>query len=231
MLNFMIIPLSQTNCFLINTPKGYLLVDCGYIHNEILFKKYLIKLNIDLSDISYVLLTHHHNDHCGLLPFLKKTNPDIRVIMSKLCADYLQKSDYGIAANAHYSNPKLGCIINLYTKFRKISPDLDPYFTDENDIIISDDNYPLSQDIGIEGQIILTPGHTDDSISLILGEYAFIGDAARNMLMFTGTPYQPILIEDIDACYLSWKKIKKSGAKILYPSHGSHFVIEKLPIK
>lgn len=230
MLNFMIISLSATNCFLIYTPKGYLLVDCGYLHNQKIFRIHLRKLGVSFTDIKYLMLTHHHRDHCGLVHFLKKANPAIKAIMSEKCAQYLQKGDYGISANSRYANPRLGRIISLYTRLGKFTAEPEPYFAADNDIIIRNDDYAFPQESGLDGRIILTPGHTDDSISLIVGEHAFIGDAARNMLNFTGAPYRPILAEDLEECYASWEKLKTSAARILYPSHGSPFAIEKLPI-
>jgi glyoxylase-like metal-dependent hydrolase (beta-lactamase superfamily II) len=83
--------------------------------------------------------------------------------------------------------------------------------------------------IGLEGWVLCTPGHTSDSISVILstGE-AFIGDVAMNFLPWCGTHYRPIYIKNIQEVYESWKKLKRYGAKMLYPAHGAPFPIEFL---
>ena len=49
-----------------------------------------------------------------------------------------------------------------------------------------------------------------------------------NLLNFRETKYRPFFIQDLDNIYQSWKKLIQFGAKILHPSHGKSFPIEKL---
>ena len=66
--------------------------------------------------------------------------------------------------------------------------------------------------IGIQGEIIETPGHSDDSVSLILDEGA----------AFTGDLTHPLLLTDdtTDASHQSWAKIRSMGVKTVYGGHG-----------
>lgn len=229
MVNLDGIKLAQTNCYLLKTKEGYLLIDCGNQVNRQVFLASIRKQNIALTDIHYLFLTHHHNDHCGLLPFLIAANPDITVIMSKTCADYLKTGHHFPSIHEHYANPGLHLLIGLFARFNKhFSERFTPYSSRPQDRLIEGDNDTLLPELGINGKILYTPGHTLDSISLVTEQIAFVGDAARNLLNFTGTPYQPILLYDLEACYRSWDKLLQEGVKTIYPAHGKPFRADKL---
>ncbi len=231
MLGLRTITLSQTNCYVLKAKEGYLLIDCGNVSDKKAFLSNLGKLGIALADISYLFLTHHHNDHSGLLGFMISANPKIQVIMSSKCAQYLKNGIHYKHRDERYPNPALRLMLKIYTRLnRNWSENFVPYFTRASDIIIDqDDDYVLSE-LGVEGRILFTPGHTDDSISLVTDKAAFVGDAARNMLNFTGRPYHPILLYDLAACYESWDKLLNTGASTIYPSHGKPFDSVRLKI-
>ena len=86
----------------------------------------------------------------------------------------------------------------------------------------------LTDLVEIPGKVLHTPGHTDDSISLIVGEDAFVGDAARNILQLTGAPYKPVLFYNLKACRDSWRKLLATGVKRIHPGHGNSFPIQRL---
>ncbi|MBW9144683.1 MBL fold metallo-hydrolase [Clostridium sp. CM027] len=83
--------LSVTNCFLIKTENKYILIDTGYEYDWDLFCKRLKSVGVRLSDISHIILTHHHDDHCGLLNRILKENSSVQVVMSYLAKDLLLK--------------------------------------------------------------------------------------------------------------------------------------------
>jgi len=226
---FEIITLSQTNCYLFRTKAGYLLIDCGNQHDEYKFVSILKHLGVKLSDISYLVLTHHHSDHCGLLNFIVSKAPQVKVVMSSVCAGFMQSGSNHKHKNERFSNPSLHFIFGIYSKLSKnCQESFPPYFLRKSDLIIEQDDYSLLPGLGIQGKILLTPGHTEDSLSVIVEDTAFVGDAARNILNFTGTPYQPIILYNYDACLSSWNKLIASGAKTIYPAHGKAFCIKKL---
>ena len=73
----------------------------------------------------------------------------------------------------------------------------------------------------LQGKILFTPGHTSDSISLVIGDIIFCGDAAMN-----GIPSLnriTIWIEDKGSFYLSWDILMAENASLLYPAHGKPF--------
>lgn len=79
------IRLSVTTCYLIPADSGYVLVDTGYEEDWELFQKRLKETGVGLSQVSHVVLTHHHDDHCGLLQPILRKNGAVRVVMSDLC--------------------------------------------------------------------------------------------------------------------------------------------------
>ena len=75
----------------------------------------------------------------------------------------------------------------------------------------------------------MTPGHSKDSISLLLNNgYCFTGDAAGNFLQFLGSKYCVISVDDLNEYYNSWDKIINNKALIICPAHGKNFTVDKL---
>jgi glyoxylase-like metal-dependent hydrolase (beta-lactamase superfamily II) len=66
--------------------------------------------------------------------------------------------------------------------------------------------------IGIAGEILRTPGHSDDSVSLVLDDgSAFTGDL---------TPPGLAVEEDAGVVAASWRLLRAHGATRVYPGHG-----------
>jgi glyoxylase-like metal-dependent hydrolase (beta-lactamase superfamily II) len=66
--------------------------------------------------------------------------------------------------------------------------------------------------IGLTGEILHTPGHSDDSVSLLLDDGA----------VFTGDLTHPRLVGEHDAAAVtaSWRLLRERGATRVYPGHG-----------
>ncbi len=119
-------------------------------------------------------------------------------------------------------------IVGMFAKLNGgFSEEFTPYVVRSQDIVIQEDNDRIPPELGIEGEILSTPGHTEDSISLVVGDVAFVGDAARNLLHVLGAPYLPFLFYDPEICYASWLKIT-AEAKMICPAHGKCFEAAKL---
>jgi hydroxyacylglutathione hydrolase len=226
---FIKIALSQANCYLLKTKQGYLLIDCGSRGYERSFRLKLQKLGISLASIHWLLLTHHHSDHCGLLPCLLSENPAIRIIMSQKCAEYLETGSHFHPSTEIYSSKVFKCAFKLYgLAGGKLTDIFPPYFRREGDVIFQGESMLLPDSAGISGRILHTPGHTDDSISLVVGEDVFVGDAASNMPGFPGAPYEPILLYNRGICLESWNKLLSLEVRRVHPGHGKSFDIRCL---
>lgn len=208
------------------------MIDCGTNKDAYSLLKALHDMGLTLKDIHYLLLTHHHSDHVGLVPFLVKENPEIRIILSDKCAEILKIGAHHKEDNEKYSSVLLKLTVGPYLKLsKKIKDTFEAYETRAKDILIdSDDGLTLTK-IGLEGKILFTPGHTADSISAIIDDVAFVGDALRNMLNHAGAAYRPLISYDPQECEQSIQKIIDTGAKIVCPAHGQPFETEKIKIK
>lgn len=224
---YVLIKLFFTNCYLIKGKDSFLLIDCGGRGNKKLLKKKLARLGLKASQIRYLVLTHHHNDHCGMLPFLMTENPSLRVIMSERCSQFLQGGRNVRHPSERYANKTLAIIMGFYLGIQKNPDSFQPFYPRPQDIIIKQDDDTMLPKLGFSGQIILTPGHTEDSLSIIAEDTAFVGDAARNFLSFTGSPYYPIIYYNESSCLESMGRIINHGIRVVCPSHGKPFAVEK----
>lgn len=227
--NFVTLSPGKTNCYLIKAKKGYLLIDTGYEKDYGSFLKALDKKSIEVSEINYLLLTHHHDDHSGFTNNLLE-DTDLKIITHEKSKALLKTGKNDKTRGGGYINKRVYYLSKIY---KLLNPDWDltfpPVKLRDDDLLINDDNKELLRTIGINATILFTPGHTIDSISVVLdsGE-VFCGDAAMSWPLWAGIKYCTIFITDIEAFYNSWKKIIESDAKIVYPSHGKSFKIEKL---
>lgn len=174
----------NTNTFLIKGTNGYLLIDTDYIKTLDLFYKAIKKENIQISDINYIISTHYHPDHVGIVSELM--NKGIKLVVLDSQYDYVHFSDK---------------ILNFK-----------PIDVDKAIILNIENSKEFLKSIGINGQIIKTTSHSEDSISIILdtGE-CFVGDLE---------PYEYIsAYESNDKLKNDWDNIKKYNPKVIYYSH------------
>jgi len=219
------VKLGWTQCYLLKCTSGYLLIDTDYPKYYRLFENKLANLGIATSDIKYLLLTHHHDDHAGFAAELVRST-ECRVIAHRNGVLPLKQGKSEGTDNP--VNRRVQIVLTFYTLFHK-EFEFPPVTLTERDIVIEGDDDSLLKGIGVDGVILHTPGHTRDSISVLLSDgSAFVGDAAMNFLRWTGVGHRPIVIEDINAVYESWRKLRESGAKIIYPSHGKAFSATEL---
>jgi glyoxylase-like metal-dependent hydrolase (beta-lactamase superfamily II) len=96
------------------------------------------------------------------------------------------------------------------------------------DLVLGGDEFSLS-DYGIDGSVIHTPGHSSDSVSLLLGTgEAFVGDLAMNGLPMRIGAGVPIFADDVGVVRESWRMLIDRGAKVFYPAHGKPFAVDRL---
>lgn len=212
------IKLGVTNIYLLKTTNGYVMVDTGYDKYYNRFLTALKKKNIELTDIKYLILTHHHDDHAGFADRIMK-DTDLTLILHKKAAEEL-KNGRSAEEGLKPVTRRVKLLMSLYTLFHR-NFDFPPVTVREKDIIIESEVTDLMSLTGIEGKIICTPGHTPDSISVILDNgSAIVGDAVMNFLHISGIHYRPIFCTDINEVYKSWNKILKEGISKILPSHG-----------
>jgi len=216
--------MGPTNCYLLKSLGGYLLIDTSFPVCFQPFLKELKKINVDLSEIRYLLLTHSHDDHAGFAAELKeKTN--CRIIAHKNSIESLKKG--GIINVGQFLNRQSRIRMSIYNWVKRRTFEYSPITLSDEDIVISGDDEKILKAIGVDGKIIYTPGHTDDCISVILtnGD-AFVSDACMSNLGFLH--YRPIEVYQLDLVFKSWQKIIENGARTIYPAHGKPFSVKEL---
>ena len=187
MLNILNVGYDSTNYYLIETGQTRLLVDVGFPGTLPKLQHSLKRAGIALDSLGYLLVTHYHPDHAGIAQDLKQKG--VRLIV-------LEEQLSGIPALKKYVKPD--------------SPYLDIRLDDNLQIRAADSRAFLAK-LGLAGEIIATPGHSDDHVTLILDEgAAFTGDLPPEQWA-EGLP--PAVGE-------SWQNIRAHPVKTLYPGHG-----------
>ncbi len=234
--------LSVTNCFLVKAKDRYILVDTGYEDEWSLFRKRLDERGVELSQVSHIILTHHNNDHSGLLHNITLENNSVQVVTSHLSKEFLLNGENDHTHGERFLSRRIALLItlglapliSLRLKMPILLEKLDtfpPYHLRGCDTLVVGDTRLRDIGIPLDGRIIETPGHTIDSISVLFDDGdCLIGDTAANVfaLQALGAKYCPHIVTDMDTLYRSWEKIIVAGAQKLYPAHGCPFSIGKL---
>lgn len=202
------------------------MIDTGYEGGYSQLKRRLARHNLTVQNIRYIFLTHAHDDHAGFLNEILSETATIKVIMSNKALAVLFRGQNSFAGGCTSRLALLFCnIMKAFGKGQHRFPSLNPGFMDKC-ILITEENRSEVERI-LCGKIIDTPGHTEDSISLLLNDGSlFCGDAAMNGLPSLNKI--TIWVGDRKAYLQSWKTIISSCPKIIYPGHGAPFSYTEL---
>jgi glyoxylase-like metal-dependent hydrolase (beta-lactamase superfamily II) len=215
---------SITNSYILPCDGGYLVIDTSHRRDYKRYVRDLNKLGIDLSNIRYILLTHHHHDHAGMLAQISD-QCDAKIIVHEKALDPLKRGENEVGEILNFRAGLMIALIKIFGERYRFPP----VIPRDEDIIVESDYDDLLRGIGIEGSILYTPGHTPDSISVVLDNGdAFVGDLSMNMPKFMGFKYRPPYVDDIDSIFAGWKKVLDAGSKTIYPGHGKPLPAERL---
>jgi ribonuclease/clavin/mitogillin len=178
----------STNYWVVSAGRSRLLVDLGWPGTMGRMRAALKRMDVPLEEIRYGLATHYHIDHAGLGQELKQAGVPLLVLDVQVSAIPLMK---------RWTKPE--------DHYLEITPD-------DNITISCAESRPLLERIGIAGEIVHTPGHSDDSVSLLLDDGS----------VFTGDLTHPAFVgmEDPDVVSASWQRLRERGARRVYPGHG-----------
>jgi glyoxylase-like metal-dependent hydrolase (beta-lactamase superfamily II) len=178
----------STNYWVVTAGASRLLVDLGWPGTMGRMRASLNRKDVPIKEIRYGLATHYHIDHAGLGQELKQADVplivlDVQVRAIPLMKTHIQPQDQYVEITTH-----------------------------DNVTISFAESRSLLERIGIPGEILHTPGHSYDSISLLLDDgSAFTGDL---------TPPSFIGMEDATVVLASWQLLRERGATRVYPGHG-----------
>lgn len=217
--------------FVVPCTGGYLLVDSGYPGSLSVIKRRLSTLGIGMTDVRYLLLTHNHIDHCGSSAEIREAS-GARLIVHKNLVPFIAAGDGGLDGAQPVSVGMRG-MMGLLRRLSTASDRFPALIIREGDLIVDETPSDLLRGLGIPAQLLFTPGHTNNSLTMVFDDGDVIcGDIVFNSPLFQllGSRYRPILIQDEKLVKESWQKIRAAGGKRLYPSHGAMLPVEKLKI-
>ncbi len=178
----------STNFWVVSAGRSRLLVDLGWPGMFGTLAAQLKRMGVPMAEVTHGLATHYHLDHAGAAQDLKVAG--MRLVVMDVQAAFIEPMRAHVKPADHYTPIGLG------------------------------DNVPLTcaesraflARLGIAGEIVHTPGHSDDSVSVLL-------DGGE---VFTGDLTWPTLAGE-DAATLvtaSWDVLRAKGAKVVHAGHG-----------
>jgi ribonuclease/clavin/mitogillin len=178
----------STNYWVISAGRSRLLFDLGWPGMLGQLLNNLTRMDIPLKELQYGLASHYHPDHAGCAQELK--NRGVRLIVT----------------------PEQLHAIPLMKQWTKPSDNYVEIDVEGNTLLPLGESRPFLARLGIHGQLLHTPGHSDDSVSLLLGT----GEAFTGDLTAVGRECET----ETEIVAASWRKLRESGATIVYPGHG-----------
>lgn len=181
------------NLYLIVSSTHRLLIDSGYPNSLNNLGREMRKTGFKVRDIDFLIVTHFHIDHAGAIQELK--NQGVKYVLIDIQQKHIEPMEKMTLGKWQYI----------------------PLKREDNVIIGVDDSREFLKSIGLSGRIVSTPGHSEDSISLVF-------DSGES---FTGDLYAEFLLTEKDSEQIqSWKKLKELGIKEIFPSHGNSYKVQ-----
>lgn len=192
-MNLVNVGYKSVNCYALESGNCYLLIDVGMPGTYGELVSVLKRKSVPLAKIRFLVVTHFHPDHCGVAQQLKDAG--VTLLLGDVQERHLAEANRALA------------------KFPGYIPISDVGST----IIATDDRAAWKAATGMDGVLLNTPGHSDDSVTIIIdGVGAFVGDL-RPPEAYTG--------EAIALAEKSWAKIRATGAREAFPAHGASFAL------
>jgi len=198
----------SVNCYLIETSRGYVLIDTGPSSRRSELDSALARAGCMPGNLQLIAITHGDFDHIGNAAYLR-SRFDAKIAM--------HVGDSGMAERGDmFWNRQSGGRL-----FRAIAPILFRFSkTDrfEADVYIEDD-CDLSG-FGFNAQAIRIPGHSTGSIGILTADGdLFCGDLLEN----NDAPALNSIMDDLVAARASVDKLKSLEIRTVYPGHGKPF--------
>jgi glyoxylase-like metal-dependent hydrolase (beta-lactamase superfamily II) len=178
----------STNFWVVSAGTSRLLVDLGWPGQIGTLLANLERQGIPLNEVRYGLATHYHIDHAGAAQDLKQRGMGLLVMEEQVHAIPLMRRH--VKPTDHYTE------IAIH----------------DNVVIATAASRTFLERLGIAGEIVHTPGHSDDSVSLVLDSgAAFTGDLTSEFMVAN---------EDPGVVGRSWQALRERGATTIYGGHG-----------
>lgn len=187
---------SNTNTYLIEGDSGLLLFDTGWAGTFPAFCKTIGELAIPVQEIRYILISHFHPDHMGIAQEI--ADQGAVILTPELQRQFIHSAD------SVFEKEKRAGFVPIRDEAVRFFP--------------IDEGRSILKEIGIDGQIMHTPGHSEDSISLCLDEGSvFVGDL---------NPLYELELHKGTEIERSWNRILGLQPKNIYYGHAKRAVLD-----
>ncbi len=187
-MNIVNVGYGSTNYYVIGSGSNRLLVDVGWPGTSGKLMANFKRKGIAIAEIRYLLATHYHPDHAGLVQELK--NMGMRLMV-------MEGQREAIPKLKQWMKPEMGYF------------DID--LRDITEVALDESRAFLAK-LDISGEIVSTPGHSDDSVTLLLDT----GDAFTGDLQSESRADESA-IATVQAC---WEKLRMRKMRMIHPGHG-----------
>ena len=178
----------STNFWIVSAGRSRLLIDLGWPGLVGTLLANLERKNIPFKEVTHGLATHYHSDHAGAAQDLKLKG--MRLIVTEQQVPH-------IAQMQRWIKP-----VDNYT----------PITMHDNVVISTETSCEFLAKLGLPGEIVHTPGHSDDSVTVVLDNgWAFTGDLTSETM---------ISKEDPEVVARSWQSLRDRGVTTIYGGHG-----------
>ena len=181
---------SATNTYVIAGKNGSLLWDTGWAGTFPLLCRALGEQKLRLQDIQYLLISHFHPDHMGIAQEI--ADAGVTIAAADVQRDFLHASDTVFAQENH-------------SAFRPVRDDAVRF-------VSIGESRAFLKELGIRGELLHTPGHSADSISLWL-------DKEKALLVGDLNPLYELDMHKGTQIAESWEKLLSLRPKRVYYGH------------
>jgi glyoxylase-like metal-dependent hydrolase (beta-lactamase superfamily II) len=195
---------------------GLVLVDTGLPGSEKRILSAVRKLGKAPREVKLVLLTHRHIDHIGSVAALKKetgaTLASHQFEKPYVAGTLTVQMPAAWSLQGRITKRLLSLGQSMATMLRLIK--FHPIHIDR----VADSDSIL-EEVGLDGTILWTPGHTKGSVSLFLNKpkVAIVGDLLRSS---HGKLVEPLLMESIPQVRASVRRVLELSPVLICPGHG-----------
>jgi glyoxylase-like metal-dependent hydrolase (beta-lactamase superfamily II) len=193
-MNLVNVGYKSVNCYALETDDGYLLIDVGMPGTYRELVSVLKRKSVPPAEIRFLVVTHFHPDHCGIAQELKSAG--VTLLLGDVQEQCLAEANCALAKFAGYL----------------------PISDVGNEAIATGDRTAWKAVTGMDGVLLHTPGHSDDSVTVVIdGLGAFVGDLR---------PPEAYAGPAAALSAASWRKIRAAGAREAFPAHGAAFALD-----